>query len=480
MVTPTRSRQSRSPNPLPEPGLGADHQPIGRGAERPDVEAVEANHLACGVEDPRQLLGEGQGLLKRRREAVELLLVTRQLLERAALLVDLAEEPGILDGDDRLGCEGLEQIHGRLRECSWYFSPDYQAADHPVLAQERHGEEGAEPCLAQEGERVARFALEVGDLDGGARRRRLTDPGLADLDSRLAEGLDQRFGHSVVGARHEYLRSFVELVDGTGIRLREIDGVRDNAGEHGLHVEARADGASHLAERLQLVHEAGQLVRPLLEFREQAHILDGDHRLVGKGLEQSDLSLREEPHLGTADDDRAGGDTLTEQRDAQRGTMTPLPRRGTTFGKLLRCGLHISNLQRLPLEHHAAGKHPATDREGELANGSVGDRAMIGHQTQAVAFQPEDGGVERITQAGGTGRHGIEDGLDVGRRTADDAQDLAGRRLLLQGLGQVAVGGGQLPRAGLHLLLQALVGLLEAGRHAIERSGERFDLVPRV
>ena len=41
-------------------------------------------------------------------------------------------------------------------------------------------------------------------------------------------------------------------------------------------------------------------------------------------------------------------------------------------------------------------------------------------------------------------RDGVEHRLDVRRRTADHAQDLARRRLLLQGLGEVAIAGFQL------------------------------------
>ena len=74
----------------------------------------------------------------------------------------------------------------------------------------------------------------------------------------------------------------------------------------------------------------------------------------------------------------------------------------------------------------------------------------------------------------------VQHGLDVRRRAADHAKDLARRRLLLQRLGQLAVGIRQLPRARFHFVLQALVGLLEACRHAVERLREGFDLVARV
>ena len=44
----------------------------------------------------------------------------------------------------------------------------------------------------------------------------------------------------------------------------------------------------------------------LLEFRKEPHVLDGDDRLVGEGLEERDLLRRERPDLGPSiDDDEA-------------------------------------------------------------------------------------------------------------------------------------------------------------------------------
>ena len=46
--------------------------------------------------------------------------------------------------------------------------------------------------------------------------------------------------------------------------------------------------------RRLLLERLGQLAVPSLEFLEQSHVLDGDHGLVGEGLEQGDLPVREE------------------------------------------------------------------------------------------------------------------------------------------------------------------------------------------
>ena len=73
-----------------------------------------------------------------------------------------------------------------------------------------------------------------------------------------------------------------------------------------------------------------------------------------------------------------------------------------------------------------------------------GDRTVMGDEEEPVAVLVPDGRVERLAQASGALRHGVEHGLDVGRRARDDAQDLAGRGLLLQGLGEVVVARLQL------------------------------------
>ncbi len=178
-----------SPVALAEPGPRADHEPVGRRAERPDVEVVEADHLARGVEDARELLREGQRLLERRREAGELLLVARELLEGPALLVDLPEEPRILDGDDRLGREGLEQVHDRLRERPRHLPPDHQPTDHaaPRAGAGRRGARGTPPRAGRAARSAARCSRS-GIWNGGARRRRLPDRALADAGCATGGG----------------------------------------------------------------------------------------------------------------------------------------------------------------------------------------------------------------------------------------------------------------------------------------------------
>ncbi len=64
----------------------------------------------------------------------------------------------------------------------------------------------------------------------------------------------------------------------------------DDSIEYRLHVGRRAaDDAEHLGRRRLMLQRLAQFRVAFLDFFEQPHVFDGDHRLVGKGFEKSDL-----------------------------------------------------------------------------------------------------------------------------------------------------------------------------------------------
>ena len=65
-----------------------------------------------------------------------------------------------------------------------------------------------------------------------------------------------------------------------------------------------ADHLQDVAGRRLLLERFSQVTVAGLEFLEQPHVLDRNHGLVGKGLEQSDLPVQVGPGLGTPDGDR--------------------------------------------------------------------------------------------------------------------------------------------------------------------------------
>ena len=56
-----------------------------------------------------------------------------------------------------------------------------------------------------------------------------------------------------------------------------------------------------------------------LHLFEEADVLDGDHRLVGEGLQELDLLVAERAHLGATDHQRADRLALAQERDGQNG-----------------------------------------------------------------------------------------------------------------------------------------------------------------
>src|SRR5205823_12200797 len=66
------------------------------------------------------------------------------------------------------------------------------------------------------------------------------------------------------------------------------------------------------------VQRGGQLAVARLELGEEADVLDGDDRLVGKGLEQPDLTVGERSHLCPGDEDPADGTAFAQQRYRER------------------------------------------------------------------------------------------------------------------------------------------------------------------
>src|SRR5262245_56211866 len=72
-------------------------------------------------------------------------------------------------------------------------------------------------------------------------------------------------------------------------------------------------------------------------------------------------------------------------------------------------------------------------RERELANRTCGDLPMMSDERKPVAVPAENGGIERVAQAGGTLCNRVEHGLNIRGRTGNNTQDLACRSLLLQG-----------------------------------------------
>src|SRR5262245_8269524 len=188
-----------------------------------------------------------------------------------------------------------------------------------------HGDEransGPEESLARPA-LVRPRHLDVRYLNGLEGDGRLPHHALPLADRRAA-------GHHSGGPGRcpleELLRSLVVLEDRPAIEPRELHGPRHDGGEHRLQIERRADRLADLAERGELPDRARQLLRPRLQLLEQADVLDRDHRLVGKGLEQRDLVGRERARFPSRDRDQPEGHVLADHWDEQVAVPSACP-----------------------------------------------------------------------------------------------------------------------------------------------------------
>ncbi len=83
--------------------------------------------------------------------------------ERLALLLDLAEQPRVLDRQHRLACEGLHELDRALWEFANGLLLDRENAEHAVGRDQRHDQHRTEPGPHHEiAQRQMRRRLEVG------------------------------------------------------------------------------------------------------------------------------------------------------------------------------------------------------------------------------------------------------------------------------------------------------------------------------
>src|SRR5713101_7952319 len=99
----------------------------------------------------------------------------------------------------------------------------------------------------------------------------------------------------------------------------------------------------------------------------------------------------------------------------------------------------------------------------------------VGDEENRVAVAPEYPAKDRVTQSHRVSHDRVEDRLDVGRRLADDPQDLARRRLLLEGLADLGVRLSERPV--LLLKLREQPDVLDGDNGLVGEGLEQGDLV---
>ena len=229
-------------------------------------------------------------------------LLLQGLGEVGVLGLQLGEQPRVLDGDDGLIGEGGDNVDLFVGERADLRPPHEEQSDELVLSQHGDSEYGS---IAGGLLRLMQLKLRIGQdvddmdsptLESGSPDRRASPradhvppPVLAEF--RTDPILRERLEHLTV-------ESLKQPSLGPGQPRR----VLDEGFQHGLEIERRAaDHLEHFAGRRLLLERDPQLTVARLQLREQPHVLDGDHSLVGKGLKESNLLVAEMTRRGATD-----------------------------------------------------------------------------------------------------------------------------------------------------------------------------------
>ena len=123
--------------------------------------------------------------------------------------------------------------------------------------------------------------------------------------------------------------------------------------EYRLHVSGRtADDAEHLGRCRLMLQCLAQFRVTFPEFLEQPHVLNGDHRLVGEGFEESDLLLSERIDYRTANKNGPNRNLFAQEWYGKYGSITFSFGDSPDLRKLhRRYGQHILYVDYLTVDH---------------------------------------------------------------------------------------------------------------------------------
>ena len=341
----------------------------------------------------------------------------------------LIEQPYILDRDHRLVGEGLEQLDVFFGKSAGLLA---RHADYPDRRSVAHQRREQHAAIAAQSREIAHasFGFGIDHLRGLA---------LADQPERRKVGEPhwERSSQGFVRCRpgRGESRQVNKVLDEAKDRGREAAdqpvGAGRNGLEHRLHVRGRT------GDDLQDVGRRGLTLQCLPRLVEQAYILDCNHRLVGKGLEQGNLLIAVGARIGPAHRDRPDWLSLTQHRHSHLAARPQgfdhLPRQrrhrliGFDVGDKVRPARPDSASRRRVVSG-GPGKHLLHLVETRLAQPVSGDQldnavVVAIHAPHAAPAQPHRAFDDHV-----------EYRLHVGRRTGDDLEDVGRGRLPVEGL----------------------------------------------
>ena len=151
--------------------------------------------------------------------------------------------------------------------------------------------------------------------------------------------------------RHIAVHLALAIAYRCGIGVAEPGGCFDHCVQHRLHIGGRAaDDLEHVAGRGLVFERFLEVVGAGLQFAIGLGAGDGDDRLLGKGLQQCDLAVREAADLDASHRHRADRRAVAQQRQRYLRLVTEIANGRADSG----CARHVAHMNGLPVENRPA------------------------------------------------------------------------------------------------------------------------------
>jgi hypothetical protein len=394
-------------------------------------------------------------------------LVFERLLQLRGSCLNLLEQPHILDRDHRLVGEGSDELDLLVSEGPHNAAHQRDYADRHTVAEERNAERRSvfsDPLILQD--LVFRIGEAIRKVNRAALQRRAADQRASSGHERVLDGVLNEFRIGAVGCRHCVL-SLLKPIHERVFRFAKTCCGLDDGIEDGSQLRRRAaDDVEHVARRGLVLERFLQLRGPRLHLLEQPDIVDGDDGLVGEGLDELDLLVREGLNEAAGQDDDARHHSIPQQRDAER--------RAEAAVSILVLGVlgirqDVGYLDRTALQCDPSGDRAPRDREWVLAEklDLLRRGAAARRQVEALAPSRHDEDVLGLAEALRRFGDGVQHRLNVRWRAADDVEHVARRGLVLERFLQL---GG--PR--LYFLKEA--DIVDRDHRLVREGGDEIDL----
>ena len=327
------------------------------------------------------------------------------------------------------------------RERTRLQSRQRNAADDAVVALHRYAQHRASQRNCEQRRIVIGVQPEIRNHLHFARQQHPRPCGRASRPlRRLAQPCDEFRLGLIVRNRSDPERLALLKVEDAQIRRRQFGRAKRQRVEHRLEIERRAaNHLQHIRRRRLLRQRLFQIARSPLHLLEQPRILDGDHGLIGEGLDQIDDALRVDSGLRLRHHDDADEIVAALHWHAKRGAV--LHGAAQIFG-IIGIAKQIGDVLDFACQGDARGDRasagglrvgahigveviaPLALRKGVVVHGAV---APVPDRPICRAAQRD----RRIDQR-------VQHRLRVEGRAIDRLQHIGGRRLLGEGFPRLA------------------------------------------